>query len=117
MDTLQVALVALTVAFLGLLTGLIPYLGAAAKAALVAYTESKHQAAINNAAETLAIKAEKEGVDPATLVGTLRQRLPDAMAALSPTDATLRDVLTKAGAKVTGRIAMELATGLEGRGA
>ena len=117
MDTLQVALVALAVAFLGLLTGLVPYLGAAAKAALVAYTESKHQAAINNAAETLAIKAQKDGVDPASMVGALRQRLPDAMAALAPSDATLRDVLTKAGVKVAGAAAANILTGLEGRGA
>lgn len=95
---MQEALTALAIAVLAMLAGLIPYLGAAAKAALVAYTESKHNAALDGGAETIAAAHPASSV--VAQAGILAQRFPDAMAALNPPMSVLEDKMRKAREKL-----------------
>lgn len=104
MDT---ALVTLGVALLAALTGLVPYLGGAAKASLEAYTatqktkaEAIHRQAINEAAETIAAsdlvpRGDGTPLPMSDSVALLKRRVPDAIAALKVSDGTLADIITK----------------------
>jgi hypothetical protein len=112
---MEAALTGLAIAVLAMLAGLIPYLGAAAKAALVVYTEGKHNKALDAGAVTIAVA--HDGLSVAAQASMLAQRFPDAIAALSPAASVLEDKMRKAREVVSvGRLASE-ATGLEGRGA
>ena len=109
---METALTGLAVAVLAMLAGLIPYLGAAAKAALVVYTESRHNKALDAGATTIVTARLGSTVDEQ--VALLRSRFPDAIAALAPADAVLADKLAKARRLFA---AVAAPTGLEERGA
>ncbi|MDT8332983.1 hypothetical protein RQ831_18175 [Roseomonas gilardii] len=98
---MQEALMGLGAAVLLMLTGLVPLLGLAAKTALTRYIESKNREALNGAVETVATKAAAAGAsvmdrDVALQIQKVKDRVPDAVAGLGVSDATLRDKLAAA---------------------